>query len=152
MKSFTERAVLVGSAGLAVVRHVVLEEPPAELFHGRRLAARIPDGRRVAAALGLRDRRHGPPPRRLGRHRAVTPQGDAPHSAIGAELRDIVLAPRASDADPEAGQVVIPVELLRAVALKLVDGALGDLEVGRHGVLPENSGGSIPHWESHGKH
>ena len=133
-------SVLVGSAGLAVVRYVVLEEPLAELLHGRGLAARISGGRRVAAALGLGDRRHGSSPRRLGRHRAVTPQGDAPHSAIGAELRDIVLAPRASDADPEAGKVVIPVKLLGAVARKLVDGAFGDLEVGGHGGLPAGRG------------
>ena len=107
---------------------------------------------RVAAALGLGDRRHGPPTRYLGRDRAVTAQGHAPQPPVGAELDDVILAPGASDAEPEAREVVVPVELLGTVALEPVDGTLGDLDVGGHGVLPDESMGSIPRWESHGNH
>ena len=43
-------AVLVGGAGLAVVPHVLLEEPLVELLYGWGLAVHVPGGRWVAAA------------------------------------------------------------------------------------------------------
>ena len=77
-------AVLVGGAGLAVVPHVLLEEPLAELLHGWGLAVHVPGGRRVAAALSLRDGRLRPG---AGRRRV----GANPSSRTGSQRPGVSL-------------------------------------------------------------
>jgi len=126
--------VFVGRARLAVGGDKLVEKALPEGLHGRGLAVGIPLCGRVAAALGLGEQGHRAPPRVFGREGRHRSECHAAELAVGAELGDEELAAGRPDAQAETGQLLVPVEAVRTVALDPVDGALGDLDLCRHGV------------------
>lgn len=147
-------AVLVGRAGLAVGGNILVEKPLPKGLHGRSLAVGVALCGRVAAALGLGEEGHGAPARLFRREGRDGSEGHAARPALGAVLGDEELAAGGTDAHTEARQLSVPVEAIRSVGLEPVDGALGDLDLCRHGVPPVRSimGSILSRWEAHGKH
>ena len=114
------------SAGLAVGRDILLEEPPAELGHDRlglplRIClARIDAHFRLGQDLQRRD------PGLVRGDAAVLPDGEPAQLAADAGLEDVVLPARLPDTNAEAGQVAVPVDGIGAVGLEGLDGAPGE--------------------------
>ena len=119
-----QATVLMLRARLAVGRDVLLQEPVAWIGHvglgfapsfGATGVDTLPRASEDIQCL----------PTRLTRGQGAV--GAEPSQPVGdAGLDDIVLAPRASHAHAEAGQLAVPMDGIGAVGLEGVNGALGE--------------------------
>jgi len=104
---------------------VLFLEPFGELLNGDGAPVGIATRRRIFAIFGRGDDGDRPIPRLLAGEHGAWSEADAARSSPGAVLYNVSLAPTGQHAQSEAGQVLIPDEVLVCSHLGIYD-ALGE--------------------------
>ena len=116
--------VALGGARLEAEIDVLLLEALGELLDGDGPPVGIAPGRRILAILGRGDDGDRPASRLLAGEHGAGSEADAARSSAGAVLYNVSLATAGQDAQPEAGQVLVPDEVLARPDLGGIDDAL----------------------------
>ena len=128
--------VALGGARLEAEIDVLLLEPLGELLDGDGSPIGIAPGGGIVAVLGRGDDGDRPASRLLAGEHGAGPEADAARPSAGAVLYNVSLATAGQDAQPEAGQVLVPDEVFALSYLGGVDDALGEF---RHELRSEIS-------------
>ena len=145
--------VLLCGACLHADRDVFLVEAVSEFLDRDGLPPGVTFGGRVLAVLGCCNDGDRLVPDLLTGQDSAGSEADAPGPASGSILHDVALATAGQDAEPEAGDVVVPDEILGRPNLGGVDKAFGKFRHGRSAfksitLLPEIASGRP--WKHYG--
>ena len=117
--------VALGRARFQPERDVLPVEAVGELLDRDGFPVGIAPGGRILTILGRGDDGDRPAARLLAGEHGAGPEADAARSSTGAVLHDISLAAARQHTQPEAGEFVVPDEMLSLFILCGIDDALG---------------------------